>query len=64
VVKEMDRVRSIALDIERAMLAGDGKNVEASSAVEESDIISLADAKKRTGWLEYLVYDLKKMVWA
>jgi hypothetical protein len=46
------------------MLAGDGKNVEASSAVEESDIISLADAKKRTGWLEYLVYDLKKMVWA
>ena len=64
VVKEMDRVRSIALDIERAMLAGDGKNVVASSAVEESDIISLADAKKRTGWLEYLVYDLKKMVWA
>ena len=64
VVKEMDRVRSIALDIERAMLAGDGRNVEASSTVEESDIISLADAKKRTGWLEYLVYDLKKMVWA
>ncbi|KAJ5774937.1 hypothetical protein N7457_009833 [Penicillium paradoxum] len=63
-VREMDRVRSICLDIERAMFAGQGRNTEASSAVEQSDIISLADAKKRTGWLEYLVYDLKKMVWA
>lgn len=63
-VREMDRIRSICLEIERAMLAGQGRNVEAASAVEKSDIISLADAKKRTGWLEYLVYDLKKMVWA
>ncbi|KAJ5312148.1 hypothetical protein N7508_002978 [Penicillium antarcticum] len=63
-VKEIDRVRSIAQDIERAMVAGEGRTVEGHSAVEESDIISLADAKKRTGWLEYLVYDLKKMVWA
>jgi hypothetical protein len=46
------------------MLAGQGRNLEAVSVVEQSDIISLADAKKRTGWLEYLVYDLKKMVWA
>ncbi|KGO74085.1 Synaptojanin, N-terminal [Penicillium italicum] len=63
-VREMDRVRSVCLDIERAMLAGQGRNVEAVSVVEHSDIISLADAKKRTGWLEYLVYDLRKMVWA
>ncbi|KAK4863948.1 hypothetical protein LT330_010303 [Penicillium expansum] len=63
-VREMDRVRSVCLDIERAMLAGQGRNVEAVSVVEQSNIISLADAKKRTGWLEYLVYDLKKMVWA
>ena len=63
-VRELDRVRSICLDIERALLAGDGQNVEAASVVEESDIISLADAKKRTGILEYLVYDIKKMVWA
>ncbi|CAI7566787.1 unnamed protein product [Penicillium bialowiezense] len=62
-VRDMDRVRSICLDIERAMLAGQGRGVDAS-AVEQSDIISLADAKKRTGWLEYLVYDIKKMVWA
>ncbi|KAJ5535859.1 hypothetical protein N7513_009045 [Penicillium frequentans] len=63
-VRELDRVRSICLEIERAMLAGDGQNKDATSVVEESDIISLADAKKRTGILEYLVYDIKKMVWA
>ncbi|KAF3397739.1 Phosphatidylinositide phosphatase SAC2 [Penicillium rolfsii] len=63
-VRELDRVRSICLDIERAMLAGDGQNVESSSVVEQSDIISLAEAKKRTGILEHLVYDIKKMVWA
>ncbi|KAJ5764999.1 hypothetical protein N7520_004558 [Penicillium odoratum] len=63
-VRELDRVRSICLEIERAMLAGDGQNTDAASVVEKSDIISLADAKKRTGILEYLVYDIKKMVWA
>lgn len=63
-VRELDRVRSICLDIERAMVAGDGQNVEAASVVEQSDIISLEDAKKRTGILEHLVYDIKKMVWA
>lgn len=63
-VRELDRVRSICLDIERALLAGDGQNVEAASVVEQSDIISLEEAKKRTGILEHLVYDIKKMVWA
>jgi hypothetical protein len=32
--------------------------------VEEKDIISLADAKKSTGYLEQIGYSLKKMVWA
>ncbi|KAI3123999.1 hypothetical protein DTO039G3_9171 [Penicillium roqueforti] len=63
-VREIDRIRSVCLDIERAMFAGQGDKAEAVSVVEQSDIISLADARKRTGWLEYLVYDLKKMVWA
>lgn len=31
--------------------------------VEEKDIISLADAKKTTGYLEQLEYSLKKLVW-
>ncbi|KAJ5625018.1 Inositol phosphatase [Penicillium lagena] len=63
-VRELDRVRSICQDIERAMLAGEGRHDESSSVIEQLDIISLADAKKRTGILEYLVYDIKKMVWA
>ncbi|KAJ5901676.1 hypothetical protein N7495_002204 [Penicillium taxi] len=65
-VRELDRVRSICSDIERAMLVddGDGQNTEASSIVEQSDIMSLADAKKQTGILEYLIYDVKKLVWA
>jgi hypothetical protein len=32
--------------------------------VEEKDIISIADAKKSTGYLEQLGYSLKKLVWA
>ncbi|KAJ5578561.1 uncharacterized protein N7459_007525 [Penicillium hispanicum] len=63
-VRQLDRVRSICLEIERAMLAGEGQNANEASVVENSDIISLADAKKRTGILEHLVYDIKKMVWA
>jgi hypothetical protein len=32
--------------------------------VEEKDIISVADAKRSTGYLEQLGYSLKKLVWA
>ncbi|KAL4893736.1 SacI domain protein [Aspergillus ambiguus] len=70
-VSEIDWVRTICEEIERAMTAGetrlsgpDGKAPEGSSVVHRSDIISLDDAKKRTGYLEHLVYDIKKMVWA
>ncbi|KAJ5388482.1 hypothetical protein N7509_011023 [Penicillium cosmopolitanum] len=63
-VRELDRVRTICHDIERAMTAGDGQSVDSVSVVEKVDIISLADAKKRTGILETLVYDFKKLVWA
>lgn len=63
-VRELDRVRTICHDIERAMVTGEGQNVDSVSVVEQMDIISLADAKKRTGILEYLVYDIKKLVWA
>jgi SacI homology domain/Inositol phosphatase len=33
-------------------------------SVEDKDIISLADAKRSTGYLEQLGYSLKKLVWA
>lgn len=67
-VSELDFVRSICEEIERAIMAvvaGEGeRHVERPSVIEQADIISLEDAKKRTGYLEHLVYDLKKLVWA
>lgn len=63
-VSETDLVRSICEDVERAMMAGEGCHTEHASVMEKADIISLAEAKRRTGYLEHLVYDIKKLVWA
>jgi hypothetical protein len=68
-VSETDWVRNICEEIERAMRAGETTQTEQSaeprpSVIESADIISLADARKRTGYLEHLVHDIKKMVWA
>lgn len=40
-----------------------GEVGERRLAVEEKDIISLADAKKSTGYVESLAYSMKKLVW-
>jgi hypothetical protein len=66
-VSETDWVRTICEEIERAMKAGGvprNDQEEEPSVIEASEIISLEDAKKRTGILEHLVYDIKKLVWA
>ncbi|KAL2802482.1 SacI homology domain-containing protein [Aspergillus granulosus] len=67
-VSETGWVRNICEEIERAMRAGETTQTESAeprpSVVESSEIISLADARKRTGYLEHLVHDIKKMVWA
>ncbi|KAL4788592.1 SacI homology domain-containing protein [Aspergillus varians] len=66
-VSETDWVRTICEEIERGMKAGEEMQTDdepQSSVIESSEIISLAEAKKRTGLLEYLVHDIKKMVWA
>lgn len=67
-VSETDWVRTICEEIERAMRAGETTTQADAeprrSVIESSEIISLAEAKKRTGLLEYLVHDIKKMVWA
>jgi hypothetical protein len=63
-VNEDVNIQSICQDIERAMMAGDGRDVEKHSIIEKKEIISLAEAKKRTGYLEQLVFDIKKLVWA
>ncbi|KAL4939733.1 hypothetical protein BDV06DRAFT_32143 [Aspergillus oleicola] len=65
-VSETDWVRNICEEIERAK-AGEKRQSDTEpqpSLIEESEIISLAEAKKRTGLLEHLVHDIKKMVWA
>lgn len=64
VVKERIAIRSICEEIERAKKAKQSDNSNSQSIIEEKDIISLAEAKKRTGYLEQLVYDVKKLVWA
>jgi hypothetical protein len=66
-VSETGWVRNICEEIERAMRAGEKTPADDDShpsVIESSEIISLADAKKRTGILEHLVHDIKKMVWA
>lgn len=60
-VSEIESVRAICEDIERTAMEG---HVQNHSIIEEKDIISLEDARKRTGLLEHLVFDIKKMVWA
>ncbi|WEW54669.1 hypothetical protein PRK78_000089 [Emydomyces testavorans] len=65
VVSELDVARTICDDIERiARKSQASGHVEEMSMVQEIPIISLADAKKRTGYLEQMVFDIKKLVWA
>ena len=57
--------QNISEEIVRAM--GGARNEASSGAkdlVEEGDIISLLEAKKRTGYLEQLGHSIKKLVWS
>jgi hypothetical protein len=56
-------IRTICEEIERALMAAEGAHVERKSIIEETDIISLTDARKRTGILESTIYSLKRLVW-
>lgn len=53
---------NISEEIRRA-IEGPAKAESSSSLVEEGDIISVAEAKRRTGYLEQLGHSLKRMVW-
>lgn len=54
----------IAEEIRRAIVGSNvGKQEGDDDLVEHADIISVADAKKRTGYLEQLGYSIKKLVW-
>jgi hypothetical protein len=62
-ISELDAVQAICADIERtARSRKEGE--QQPSLVEEKGIISVADARKRASYLEHLVFDIKKLVWA
>jgi hypothetical protein len=56
---EIERLGNKA--VERQTLATDG---EKRLKVEQKDVISVAEARKSTGYLESLGYSLKKLVWS
>ncbi|KAL1598320.1 hypothetical protein SLS59_007004 [Nothophoma quercina] len=59
ICEEVVRVANKAKKSSPGAEGDDGRVLE----VEEKDIISLADAKKSTGYLEQIGYSLKKLVW-
>lgn len=73
-VSELDTVRSVCAEIERAIrsakMSTATKTTTSSDAenegvkVEETDILSLEDARRRTGYLETLGHEIKRLVWA
>jgi hypothetical protein len=71
----VEMVRHICEEIERlgnkarvSQTVGGGedadKEEEKKLKVEKKDVISVAEAKKSTGYLESLGYSLKKLVWS
>lgn len=63
VTSAMETAEGITDEIKRA-IAGESKEEQAKVEVERGDVISLAEAKKRTGYLEQIGYSLKRLVWA
>ncbi len=62
---ERDLVKRICEEIQKGAGYGtDGKEKEGKGFVEDSEIISLAEARKSTGLLEQWGHSLKKLVWA
>ena len=56
--------QTISEEISRAMVGTREQDSKpAADLVEEGDIISRAEARKRTGYLEQLGHSIKKMVW-
>jgi hypothetical protein len=77
-VTELEHVKLVASEIERMVFSNqpvfkikedrkeseDGPDEGRKSIIEEGDIISLAEAKRSTGYFEHLGHSIKKLVWA
>lgn len=59
----LETAEHIVDEIRRA-IAGDSKEEQKNVEVEQGEVISLAEAKKRTGYIEQIGYSLKRLVWA
>ncbi|KAK5078185.1 hypothetical protein LTR64_003410 [Lithohypha guttulata] len=56
---------SVADEVRRAITGStDHGEQRGSELIEKSDIISVAEAKRRTGYLEQVSHSLRKLVWA
>lgn len=65
IANEVNKVRRVdTLKNKPSSQEGADDHKDEDLVVEKKDIISLADAKKSTGYLEQLGYSLKKLVWA
>lgn len=65
-MSEVEQVKHVCGEIERMIFAGRAPDtgLEKKGIVESADIISLTEARRRTGLLEQLGHSLKKLVWA
>ena len=64
---ELDLARAVCEKIERAAKAGESVGGAAAGdmgMIQESPIISLEEARRNTGLLERVGYELKRLVWA
>ena len=66
-LNEQDSVQHICDEVQKAIVRArrmDHLELDKAPAVEEKDVVSLADARKATGYMESLGYSLKRLVWS
>ena len=62
--KHAKQLQKHAIAVQQTQPGGDNDNDEQSLRVEERDVISGAEAKKSTGYVESIGYSLKRLVWS
>ena len=66
-MSEQESVEQICNEIQKATVKArkiDHLELDKAPKVEERDVVSLADARKATGYMETLGYSLKRLVWS
>ena len=60
-------MKSVTEELHKAMVKArkmDHLELEKTPEVQQRDVVSLAEARQATGYVESLGYSLKKMVWS